>query len=266
VILPESELPHNRDGRFYHIDCGPGDLARYVLTCGDPARAMKVATHFDTVDLQRGKREFVTFTGLYKGIRASVMGTGIGPGPTAIAMVEACQCVSDVTFIRLGTCGAIQEEVAPGDLVITERAIRDETTTNYYAAPDVEASAHPDVLEALTEAAKRLSHPFHRGVTCTTSDFYAGQARCVPGFPCLDPDKIDRLRASGVLNFDMEMSVYLTLARVSEFNIRAGGMCVVAANRISGEFASPETVERFELRCIETGLLALELIHATMCP
>ncbi|MBI5570967.1 MAG: nucleoside phosphorylase [Desulfomonile tiedjei] len=263
MIVPESELPRNRAGRFYHIDCGPGDIAGYVLTCADPARAMKVAAHFDTVEVQRGKREFVTFTGTYRGVRASVMGTGIGPGPTAIAMVEACQCVSDVTFIRLGTCGAIQENIALGDLVITERAIRDETTTNYYAAPEVEADAHRDVLEALTEAARRLDHPFHRGMTCTTSDFYAGQARCVPGFPCLDRDKIDRLRAGGVLNFDMEMSVYLTLARVSEFNIRAGGLCGVVANRISGEFASPEMLESFELRCIETGLLALELLQGT---
>ncbi|HEX9884347.1 MAG TPA: hypothetical protein VGA79_10310, partial [Desulfobaccales bacterium] len=96
-------LPKNAQGRFYHLDCGPGDLAPYIFTCGDPARAGKIARHFDRVEVKRKNREFVTYTGTYKKIPVSVMATGIGAASSAIAVVEAAQCVSPATFMRLGS-------------------------------------------------------------------------------------------------------------------------------------------------------------------
>jgi uridine phosphorylase len=261
---PDSELPRNAKGRFYHINCGPGDLAPYILTCGDPGRARKIARYFDKVDVRRQNREFLTFTGSYKGIPVSVMATGIGADNTAIAVIEAAQCVANATFIRLGSCGALQLEIAPGDLVITERVMRDETTTNYYASPDYEARAHPLVLKALEEAAAALQVPYHVGLTCTTGDFYGGQARQAPGFPILEPGKIERLRRAGVLNLEMEMSAYLTLAGVSTYSLRAGGACAVLNNRITGAsvFASARLKGLAEKRLIAVGLRAVEILAA----
>jgi uridine phosphorylase len=63
------DLPKNRQGRYYHLDCGPGDLAPYILTCGDPDRARRIARSFDRVELRRKNREFLTYTGIYHGIR-----------------------------------------------------------------------------------------------------------------------------------------------------------------------------------------------------
>jgi uridine phosphorylase len=255
-------LPKNPQGRFYHLDCGPGDLAPYILTCGDPGRAAKIARHFDRVEVKRKNREFVTYTGTYKKIPVSVMATGIGAAASAIAVVEAAQCVSPATFLRLGSTGALQGRINLGDLVITETARREEDTSRHYAPAAVEARAHPAVLAALKEAAATLKVPYHVGVTCTTADFYAGQGRPAPGFPILDPDKVMHLSRAGVLNLEMEMSVYLTLAAVSTLALRAGGACAVFANRILGTFADLRLRARAEKRLIATGLRALEILAA----
>jgi uridine phosphorylase len=255
-------LPRNAKGRFYHLDCGPGDLAPYILTCGDPDRAGRIARAFDRVEVRRKNREFVTYTGSYRKIPVSVIATGIGAAASAIAVVEAAQCVAPATFIRLGSTGALQEGINLGDLVITETALRDEDTTGHYAPAELEARAHPTVLAALRQAAAALKVPHHVGVTCTTSDFYAGQGRPAPGFPILEPGKVARLSRAGVLNLEMEMSVYLTLAAVSTLGLRAGGMCAVFAHRIHGTFANSRLRFRAERRLIEVGLRAVEILAA----
>ncbi len=259
---PEICLPTNAQGRFYHIDCGPGDLAPYILTTGDPGRARKIARRFDRIVLRRKNREFHTYTGTYKDIPVSVMATGIGAAASAIAVVEAAQCVSPAVFIRLGSAGALQTDIRVGDLVITDTALRDENTTHYYAPPDLPVRAHPQVLAALMEAAAALKIPYHVGATCTTADFYAGQGRTTPGFPTLDPQKVTRLSRAGVLNLEMEMSAYLTLAQVSTLNLRAGGVCAVFANRITGAtaFTSPRLMRLAEQRLTAVGLKAVEIL------
>ena len=112
------DLPKNRQGRYYHINCAPGDLAPYILTCGDPDRARRLARSFDRVEVKRRNREFLTYTGSYHGIRVSVLATGIGAAASAIAIVEAAQCVAPATFIRLGSTGAsagLPRAGRPGD-------------------------------------------------------------------------------------------------------------------------------------------------------
>ncbi len=254
------DLPKNRQGRFYHLNCGPGDLAPYILTCGDPDRARRIAKSFDKVELRRRNREFLTYTGSYHGLRVSVMATGIGAAATAIAVVEAAQCVTPATFIRLGSTSALQDYINLGDLIITTEALREENTTHFYAPPEVKALAHPDVLAALRQAATELKVSHHLGVTCTSPDFYAGQGRVVPGFPTLETDKVARLSRNGVLNLEMEMSAYLTLAQVSTLGLRAGGACVAVNNRLRGVFASARLFRQAEKRLIEVGLRAVEIL------
>ena len=260
---PDTVLPLNEKGRFYHLNCGPGDVAPYVLTCGDMGRARKIARSFEQITVRRQNREFLTITGSYHDIPVSALGTGIGADNTAIAVIEAAQCVTPLTFIRLGTCGALQENIQVGDLIITEVAIRDEGTTHYYAPPEEPAPAHPEVIKALVQAARDLQVRFHVGITCTTGDFYAGQGRRAPGFPLIDPHKVERLSREGVLNLEMEMSAYLTLARVSTYKLRAGGACVVYANRITGQaaFASAKLRRQAEGRLIQVGLRAVEILN-----
>jgi uridine phosphorylase len=261
---PAHDLPLNEQGRYYHLDCGPGDLAPYVLTCGDPGRARRLARLLDRLTVRRRYREFLTFTGEYHHIPVSVMATGIGPDNTAIAMVEAAQCASPLTFIRLGSCGALQPHIQVGDLIITAEALRDEHTSRYYAPNTGPVPAHPDVLQSLMQAAAELPALHHVGTTCTTSDFYAGQGRQVPGFPTVEPDKVERLHRAGVLNLEMEMSVYLALAQVSSYPLRAGGVCAVFTNRVTGDraFGLKRRRRQAERLLLAVGLRALEILHA----
>ena len=256
-------IPKNARGRFYHLDCAPGELAPYILTCGDPFRARRIARRLTRVDMRRKNREFLTYTGIYQNIPVSVMATGIGAPASAIAIVEAANCVTPVTFIRLGTCGALQADIAVGDLVITESARRDENTTHAYAPADFVPQAAPEVVAALTQAAANLKTPYHVGLTCTTADFYAGQGREAPGFPTLDPNKVARLSQAGVLNLEMEMAAYLTLAAVSTYRIRAGGVCLAVNNRVTSQGIPGAHAQRQAgRRLIDVGLLALAILAA----
>jgi uridine phosphorylase len=260
---PTPDLPINERGRYYHLDCGPGDIAPYVLTCGDPGRARRLARHLDRVRVRRRYREFLTVTGEYRSIPVSIMATGIGPDNTAIAVVEAAQCASPLTFIRLGSCGALQPHIQVGDLIITTEALRDEHTSHYYASDTGPVPAHPEILRALVQAAEELQVPHHVGTTCTTSDFYAGQGRQVPGFPTAEPDKVERLHRAGVLNLEMEMSVYLALAQASSYALRAGGICAVFTNRVTGDraFGLKRRRQKAERSLLAVGLRALEVLY-----
>lgn len=256
-----SQLPRDGTGRLYHLGCRPGDIAPYILAVADPSRASRIAERIGGMKRKGEKREYIVYTGTHAGIPLTVMGTGIGAPATAIAVVEAAQCEPAATFIRIGTCGALQAHMNIGDLVITEGVIRDENTTAQYVAPDVSVAAHPRVVRALEDAARDLNLPHYKGTTCTTSDFFAGQGRIVPGFPIRDADKVRRLSGQGVLNFEMEMSVFLTLAQVSSFNLRAGGVTVVLANRIKEEWVSTAELAKCEEACVSTGLRAVEILH-----
>jgi uridine phosphorylase len=256
-----SPIPQNARGRFYHIDCAPGDLAPYILTCGDPDRAQRISRFFDRLAMRRHNREFLTYTGAYKNIPVSVMATGIGAPATAIAIIEAANCINPVTFIRLGTCGALQRNINVGDLVITESSWCREGTTASYLPADFVPHADPAIMAALTEAAIALKMPYHVGLTVTTADFYAGQGRAAPGFPAPAPQYLQSLAESGVLNMEMEMAVYLALAAVSTYKIKAGGACLVLdtpANTTG--FTSARDKRRGEKRLIEVGLRALEIL------
>jgi uridine phosphorylase len=258
-----SPIPKNARGRFYHLDCAPGELAPYILTCGDPDRARMIARRLTRVDMRRKNREFLTYTGIYQNIPVSVMATGIGAPASAIAVVEAANCVTPVTFIRLGTCGALQRDIEVGDLIITESARRDENTTHSYAPADFVPHAAPAIVAALRKAAENLKAPYHVGLTCTTADFYAGQGRTAPGFPHPDPGYVEALSQNGVLNLEMEMSAYLTLAAVATVPIRAGGACLVLNNRITGQGLTGYARRRVERRLLDVGLRALAILAAT---
>jgi uridine phosphorylase len=237
-------------------------LAPIILTCANPARARMVARRFDRILVRRRHREYLTVTGIYRGLRLSVMATGIGPASTAIAVVEAAQCVAPATFIRMGSCGALAAGVDVGDLVITSRVRREEDTTRFYAPEPAEIPAHPQVVDALVQAAAELGAPHHVGLTATIADFYAGQGRQAPGFPLADPGHLTRLAQSGVLTVEMEMSVYLALSHFSTLGLRAGGVCAVFDSMVTRAevFSLKKLRQAAEHRMLDVGLRTAEIL------
>ncbi|MFA4874513.1 MAG: nucleoside phosphorylase [bacterium] len=257
-IFKSAEVVATKEGKQYHIGCGPGDVAPNILLCGDPARAHRVARFFSEARDPIQSREYVTITGRYRGMPLTVMATGMGPDNTEIAVVELSQIVKNPTFIRIGSSGALKKGIELGDLVISTGAVRLENTSTSFVVEGYPAVAHHEVVVALLEAARRLRFTHHVGLTATAPGFYGAQARKVPGFPPRDPELPARLDAMNVSNFEMESSCLFTLAALS--GARAGAVCAIYANRHKNEFIDSEAMDGAEKRCIETGLAAFEVL------
>jgi uridine phosphorylase len=238
--------------RQYHIACGKGDLAGYLLVPGDPDRVPKIAKFWDSAKEVSCHREFRSFTGAYKGVPISAISSGIGPACMAIVVNEA-SAIGVHTFIRVGSSGAIRKDVKCGDIVISSAAVRLDGTSNCYIMPEYPAAANYEVLMALIAASEGLGITnYHVGVTATTSDFYAGQNR---------PAKIKTasilqiLQKANVLNFEMETATLYTLANL--YGLRAGAVCAVYANRCTEEFKPGEGEET----AIKIANEAVKILH-----
>lgn len=222
-----------QDGLQYHIRCRPGDVARYVLLPGDPARVALIARQWADGHEIAAEREHVTWTGrLEGGGPISACSTGAGGGSTASALEELIAIGAD-TFVRVGTCGAIQAEIACGDVVIHTGAVRLDGTSLQYVRPEYPAAAHPVVVLALVQAAEQLGVPYHLGVSASTAAFYTGQGR--PGWQgyrqSFMDDLLPDLQAAGVLTFEMEAATIFTLLGL--YGLRGGSVCAVVANRVT---------------------------------
>ena len=244
--------------RQYHIGLGPGELADYILLPGDQDRVEKVASRFDSVERTHRHREFASATGTYKGLRVSCVSTGIGTDNVEIVIAEILALVERPTFIRIGSCGALQPGMELGDLVISAGSVRLETTTNWFVHEGYPAVAHYEAVLALVEAAEGLGHPHHLGITATAPGFYGAQGRTIPRLPIRYPDLADEMTRQGILNFEMEASAVLVLAGLG--GCRAGVVCAVYANRRTGAFVEGEIKDRAEAAAIDTGLESLRVL------
>jgi uridine phosphorylase len=256
IADPRTALPDTE--RQYHIDLAPGEVAEYILLPGDPDRTARIATRLDSVELEKRHREFASVTGTYRGRRISVISTGIGTDNVEIVLAEVLAVTQKPTFIRVGSCGVLRDEIGLGELVITSGAVRLEATTKYFVHEGYPAVAHYQAVAALVEAAHLLGHPAHVGITATAPGFYGAQGRPIPQLPIRFPELADEMTRQRVLNFEMEASALLVLAGLAD--CRAGVVCTAYAQRVSGAFVQGEQKERAEAACIETGLEALRLL------
>src|SRR6266566_621040 len=251
VALPVGE-------RQYHIGLGRGDLAEYILLPGDPDRTSRIATRLDSIELERRNREFATVTGSYRGQGVSVVSTGIGTDNVEIVVAEILAITERPTFIRVGSCGSLQPEIGLGDLIISSGAVRLEATTSFFVHDGYPAVADYEAVVALVEAADRLGHRAHVGVTATAPGFFGAQGRPIPQLPIRFPDLAEEMARQRVLNFEMEASALLVLAGLA--GSRAGVVCAVYAQRSTGEFVTGDEKERAEAACVETGLEGLRIL------
>lgn len=168
-MIPKYSIDPNRQ---YHIQVAEGEVGRYVLLPGDPKRCALIARYFDNPVFVADNREYITYTGTIDGEKVSVTSTGIGGPSAAIAIEELANCGAD-TFIRVGTCGGMQEEVLSGDLVIASGAIRMDGASREYTPLEYPAVPDYEVLTALDEAAGSLAMRHHVGVVHCKDAFYA---------------------------------------------------------------------------------------------
>ena len=230
-----AERPVMEDSLQYHIRCKRGDVNRYVLLPGDPERVDFIAKEWDEARFVANNREHRTWSGALGGVPVTACSTGMG-GPSASIALEELAALGADTFIRVGSCGAIQEEVNCGDLIICSGAMRQDGTSPEYVDISYPAVSHYAVTAALVEACERLGFPYHVGASCTTASFYCGQARAgFGGYTQSAADrKIEDLRRAGVLDFEMEAATILTLSGL--YGLRAGAVFSVVAHRLKDTF------------------------------
>ena len=264
VIAP-SELIINADGTIFHLHLKPEQLADTVILVGDPARVATIAAHFDSVECNVSNREFNTVTGYYKGKRMSVISTGIGIGNIDICVTEldalanvdfATRTVKDtfrrLTLVRLGTSGALQEDIEVGEVVFARTSVGFDSLLGYYAGRnDVcdldmqrafvehtqwsELLAPPYFVNADNELWEHFKDSVTEGITIAAPGFYAPQGRYVrlqPADMNLN-EKIEAWHYEGrrITNFEMEGSALAGLAAL--MGHRATTICTIIAQRVA---------------------------------
>ena len=235
--------------RQYHLQTDEVDVAPYVLLPGDPGRVATIAALWDEARHVATNREYVTYTGIYRGAPISCTSTGIGAPSTSIAMEELARCGA-TTFLRVGTCGTFLDEVAIGDMAIFDSAMRLDGASHGYAPPEFPAVADHEVVAASIAASTELGFAHHVGTTRSSDTFYARHPR--PGASFGEfwqswwRDHNEDMQHLNVLGAEMETSVIFVLARI--WGLRAGGLAVVIDNVLEarGTFDSIDADGQFE--------------------
>lgn len=216
------------EGEQFHIKARPGDVGRYCLLPGDPARSEQIAAYLEDPIHLVTNREFNIWNGTIDGERVSVCSTGIGGPSTAIAAEELVACGAD-TLIRVGTCGGIALPVCSGDLVIASGAVRQDGTSREYAPPEFPAVADTDVLFALRGAARSLGLRAHCGVVQSKDSFYGQHSPASMATAGELREKWEAWKALGVLCSEMEAATLFTVAATR--HVRAGAVFHVIWNQ-----------------------------------
>ena len=266
-----SELIINDSGSIYHLNLHPEQISDIIFLVGDPGRVERVSRHFDKIDHRVQKREFITHTGWYKGVRMSVISTGIGTDNIDIVLNELDALANidirtkeinehfrQLTLIRLGTSGSLQQEISPGSLVVSSHAIGFDGLLHYYHREptiegiklenafleycnkgDIHLPLNPYGSKGNITIQHRYFSEFKAGITLTASGFYAPQSRQLRikgNYPNLF-NQLHGFSFEGYHFTNMEMETAAIYGLSEVMGHRALSVNAILANRATGEFA-----------------------------
>lgn len=264
--IPEADLILNPDGSVYHLSLLPKHISDTVITVGDPGRVYMVSKYFDEVEFEMNKREFITHVGKYKNKRITVISTGIGTDNVEIFFNELDVLVNvdlktrepkprrkKLKIIRIGTSGALQEDVPLGSHLVSEYAVGLDNLMNFYNLPlseeeqsiaeDIQQKTglpfRPYVVRGSQTLKEQIGANMIVGNTVTCPGFYAPQGRALR-IPIRYPKLLQDLNyyhkeGFWLTNFEMETSGYYALARL--LGHEALSVNAIVANRIKNKFS-----------------------------
>lgn len=212
----------------YHLKCRPGEVGKYCILCGDPARCKTVAQYYEDAVFVSENREFTIYTGTLLGEKVSVASSGIG-GPSAAIAVEELADVGVHTFIRVGTCGGISLDVRSGDIVVATGAVRMEGTSREYAPAEYPAVADFQVTSSLVNSAAESGKRWHAGVVQCKDSFYGQHDPDRMPVSGELKDKWEAWKRLGVLASEMESAALFVVA--ASRGLRAGSVFHVIWNQ-----------------------------------
>lgn len=269
-IIAETELILNPNGSVYHLQLLPEKVCENIILVGDPGRVETVSGFFDRVEWKVQNREFVSHGGTYRGERVLAISSGIGTDNIDILLNELDAAVNidlktrmvkekhtSLRIVRLGTSGALQEDIPVNSFVLSEYALGFDGLLNFYAdLPSINEDklSHafiqqsnwspqlpfPYAVKGSEHLINRLGEGCFTGITATASGFYAPQGRRLR----LDPWVVDFNRQltdfnfmnRRITNFEMETSALYGLSKL--LGHETCTICVIIANRISKQYSS----------------------------
>jgi uridine phosphorylase len=267
--IAESELILNPDGSVYHLHLKPENIADTIIVVGDPGRVKEISKHFDKIDFTVENRELNTHTGSIGNKRLTVVSTGMGTDNLDIVINELDAAVNvdletreikkshtKLNIIRLGTAGALQADIQPGDFVASSygmgmdgllyfyekgKSVMDaamaEAFVNHVSwnenLPGIYAVPCSQLL--MDKVGKGLVH----GVTLTAPGFYGPQGRELRlklAFPELNQliESFD-YQGNRITNFEMETSALYGLGKMLGHETLT--VCTIVANRVNHSYA-----------------------------
>lgn len=264
-----AELILNSDGSIYHLGLHPEQVAPVIITVGDQDRVGKITRHFDKVEHQVNRREFVTHTGWFKGKYLTVISTGIGPDNIDIVMNELDALANidlatrtplphpkQLKIIRVGTTGGLQPEFPTETLVASTGAFGMDGLLQFYQAETLQQHdavralkghcagqwdfpVSPYYAPASVGMLQTLPKEFKQGITMTNPGFYGPQGRQLRA-PVRFPGYLDLLQKfqwehHKIVNLEMETAAIFGLSAL--LGHEAASLSVILANRAEGTFS-----------------------------
>jgi purine-nucleoside phosphorylase len=231
-----------------HIDAAPGQIAPHVLMPGDPLRARWIAgTFLENAVCYSEVRGMLGFTGTYRGERVSVQGSGMGQPSLSIYVTELFAEYDVRSVVRVGSCGALSEDLKLRDLVIASGACTDSSMNRIrFEGLDYAPVADFELLRAAYDAAsaKQLEVTAKVGLLFSGDSFYSPR-----------PELTARMADYGVLAVEMEASALYTLA--AQFGRRALAICTVSDHIVTGEQATSQERQETFGDMVEVALEAM---------
>jgi purine-nucleoside phosphorylase len=207
-----------------HIEAQAGEFAETVLMPGDPLRAKFIADNFlDDAKCITKVRNMFGYTGTYKGKRVSVMGSGMGVPSVSIYATELYKDYGVEKIIRIGSCGAVRDDIKIRDIVIGMAASTDSNVNRQrFHNVDFAACADFSLLKSVVDTAEKLGKEVHVGNIFTADLFYTPQ-----------PEMFATMEKYGILAVEMEAAGLYGVA--AEYGKKALTVLTVSDHIKTGE-------------------------------
>ena len=203
------------------VQLRPQDVGKYAIVPGPKDRLDVLIKKIENPVRNFSFMEYTMYTGTYQGIKLTAINGGRFSTDTSITSEVMCNAGIQ-NIIRVGTCGALDENIKVGDLIVVDKVLRGDGVTPYYVDKDFQTVADKKISDTLYDVAKGMGVNIHRGTTWTT-DALLRETREI----------IEAKRKEGAIAVDMVSSTLLTIAQT--YNIKAGSILAVSDNVITGE-------------------------------
>lgn len=203
------------------VQLRPQDVGKYAVVPGPKDRLDVLMKKIENPVRNFSFMEYTMYTGSYQGIKITGINGGRFSTDTSITAEVMCNAGIQ-NIIRIGSCGAMDEKIKVGDLILVDKVIRGDGVTPYYVDKDFETVADKKISDTIFEVAKSMGVGIHRGITWTTDALLRETKEIV-----------EEKRKKGAIAVDMVSSALLTIAQT--YKVKAAAILAVSDNVITGE-------------------------------